>query len=125
MKQLLLVGIGGFFGSIARYLVSKLNIAWSLYDIPLGTFTVNIVGSLFIGFLMGAFIQTDWMSNNLKLLLAVGFCGGFTTFSSFAAENFTLIQNGHYLTAFIYISLSLILGILAVFTGYILFNKTL
>lgn len=125
MKQLLLVGIGGFLGSIARYLVSKLNFSWAFLDLPMGTLTANVLGSLIIGFLMGAFLSADWMNNNLKLLLAVGFCGGFTTFSSFAGENFTLIQNGQYFTAFLYIAASVILGILAVFAGYFIYNKVL
>lgn len=125
MKQLLLVGIGGFLGSIARYLVSKLNFSWAFLDLPMGTLTANVLGSLIIGFLMGAFLNADWMNNNLKLLLAVGFCGGFTTFSSFAGENFTLIQHGQYFTAFLYIAASVILGILAVFAGYFIYNKVL
>lgn len=120
MKQLLLVGIGGFFGSIARYLVSKLNISWSFHHLPLGTFAANVVGSLIIGFLMGILINTNELNNNLKLLLAVGFCGGFTTFSAFTNENFHLLQNGQYLTAFIYILSSVALGIIAVFVGYLI-----
>ena len=125
MKQLLLVGIGGFVGSIARYLVSKLNITWSFLDLPMGTLTANVVGSLIIGFLTGAFLNAGWMNQNLKLLLVVGFCGGFTTFSSFTAENFALIQNGQYGTAISYTLLSVILGIIAVFAGYYIFNKVI
>ena len=120
MKQLLLVGIGGFFGSIARYLVSKLNISWSFHDIPMGTFTANVIGSLIIGFLMGILVDANGLNNNLRLLLAVGFCGGFTTFSSFTNENLHLLQNGQYLTAFIYILGSVALGIVAVFVGYLI-----
>lgn len=123
MKQLLLVGIGGFFGSIARYLASKLNTSWQFHNIPMGTFTVNIVGSLIIGFLTAALLKAGWMNQNLKLLLAVGFCGGFTTFSSFAGENFSLLQNGQYATAAAYIIGSIIIGIGAVFTGFVVFNK--
>lgn len=122
LKQLLLVGTGGFLGSIARFFVSKLNITWSFHNIPLGTLIVNVLGSLIIGILMGFFMKNNEVSssNNLRLLLAVGFCGGFTTFSAFANENFSLLQNGQFFTSFIYISVSITMGILAVFAGYIL-----
>ncbi|MGC3979528.1 MAG: CrcB family protein [Paludibacteraceae bacterium] len=65
------------------------------------------------------------MNHNLRLLLVVGFCGGFTTFSSFTGENFALIQNGQYGTAILYTLLSVILGIIAVFAGYYIFNKVM
>lgn len=122
MRQLLLVGIGGFFGSIARYLASKLNISWSFHDIPMGTFTVNIIGSLIIGILMGLFMKSEAPVTNLRLLLVVGFCGGFTTFSSFTNENFMLLQNGQFLTSLIYILGSVILGVLFVYIGYLITN---
>ena len=121
MKQLLLVGFGGFFGSIARYLVSKLNITWSFHNIPMGTFTVNIIGSLVIGILMGFFVKNNVQTTtNLKLLLVAGFCGGFTTFSSFTYENVTLLQQGHLFTALAYIAGSILLGILFVYFGYLI-----
>ncbi|MHB9055827.1 MAG: fluoride efflux transporter CrcB [Paludibacteraceae bacterium] len=123
MKQLLLIGFGGFIGSIARYLVSKLNLTWNFHSIPMGTLTVNIVGSLLIGFMLGIFVNSNLVHTNLKLFLVVGFCGGFTTFSSFTNENFLLLQNGQILTALIYIVGSIILGILAVFTGYLIGNQ--
>ena len=122
MKQILLVGFGGFIGSVARYLVSKLNIAWHFHDIPMGTLTVNIIGSILIGFILGIFINSDMLTTNLKLFLVVGFCGGFTTFSSFTNENFILLQNGQYLTALIYIFGSILLGIFAVYIGYMISN---
>ncbi|VBB48358.1 putative fluoride ion transporter CrcB [uncultured Paludibacter sp.] len=122
MKQILLVGIGGFFGSIARYLVSKLNITWSFHDIPMGTLTVNLLGSFIIGIFLGVFLKSEAPFENLKLLLVVGFCGGFTTFSSFTNENFMLLQNGQYLTALLYIIGSIILGIFFVYLGYLITN---
>lgn len=122
MKQLLLVGFGGFIGSIVRYLVSKLNITWVFHAIPMGTLTVNILGSLLIGFILGVFLNSDLLSTNLRLFLVVGFCGGFTTFSSFTNENFMLLQNGQYLTALIYIFGSILLGILSVYVGYLISN---
>ena len=123
MKQLLLVGFGGFFGSIARYWMSKLNLTWDFHSIPMGTLAVNIIGSFLIGFLLGIFINSNLLHTNLKLFLVVGFCGGFTTFSSFTNENFLLLQNGQYLTALIYIGGSIIIGILAVFAGFLIANQ--
>jgi len=119
MKEILLVGFGGFVGSIVRYLVSKLNVSWQVLSIPMGTLTVNVLGSLLIGFLVGISAKSDLISNELRLLLMVGFCGGFTTFSSFTNENLMLMQNGQFLTVILYTSLSLFLGFLAVYVGYI------
>lgn len=123
MKQLLLVGFGGFFGSIARYWMSKLNLTWDFHSIPMGTLAVNIIGSFLIGFMLGIFMNSNLLHTNLKLFLVVGFCGGFTTFSSFTNENFLLLQNGQYFTALIYIGGSIIIGILAVFAGFLIANQ--
>ena len=123
MKQLLLVGFGGFFGSIARYWMSKLNLTWDFHSIPMGTLAVNIIGSFLIGFMLGIFMNSNLLHTNLKLFLVVGFCGGFTTFSSFSNENFLLLQNGQYLTALIYIGGSIIIGLLAVFAGFLIANQ--
>ena len=122
MRQLLLVGFGGFLGSVARYLVSKLNLTWHYHDIPMGTLTVNIVGSILIGFFLGIFVNSDLLNTNLKLFIVVGFCGGFTTFSSFTNENFILLQNGQFLTSIVYVLGSVLLGILAVYIGYLISN---
>ena len=122
MKQLLLVGFGGFIGSIARFLVSKLNVYWAFFSIPMGTLTVNIVGSLIIGVLTGLATKSDLISLNMRLFLMVGICGGFTTFSSFTNENLTLMQNGQLFTALIYTSLSIILGFVAVYLGFMFAN---
>ena len=122
MKQLLLVGFGGFIGSIARFLVSKLNVYWAFFSIPMGTLTVNIVGSLIIGVLNGLATKSDLISLNMRLFLMVGICGGFTTFSSFTNENLTLMQNGQLFTALIYTSLSIILGFVAVYLGFMFAN---
>ncbi len=120
MKEILLVGLGGFAGSVARYLVSKLNITWQVFAIPMGTLTVNVLGSLIIGILVGLSVKSNLVSTELRLLLMVGFCGGFTTFSSFTNENLMLMQNGQFLTVILYTILSVILGFLAVYLGYIL-----
>jgi CrcB protein len=122
MKHLLLVGLGGFIGSAARFLVSKLNLSWHFFSIPMGTLTVNVLGSFIIGILVGISAKSDLISTDLRLFLMVGFCGGFTTFSSFISENLMLMQNGQVFTVLIYTSLSILLGFLAVYLGYIFTN---
>ena len=122
MKHLLLVGLGGFIGSVARFLVSKLNLSWHFLSIPMGTLTVNVLGSFIIGILVGISAKSDLISTDLRLFLMVGFCGGFTTFSSFSSENLILMQNGQVVTVLIYTALSILLGFLAVYLGYIFTN---
>lgn len=122
MKQLLLVGCGGFIGSIARFMVQKLNLNWHVLSIPMGTLSVNVIGSLLIGFIIGVSGKSEIISPSLRLFLMVGICGGFTTFSSFTAENLTLLQNGQFATVLLYTGLSIFLGFLAVYLGYVLSN---
>jgi fluoride exporter len=122
MKQLLLVGVGGFIGSIARYGVSKLNLYIHFFSIPLGTLTVNIVGSFLIGILTGIATRSEFISLNMRLFLMVGICGGFTTFSSFTNENMTLLQNGQILSSLLYTGLSIFFGFLAVYLGFLITN---
>ena len=122
MKQILLVGFGGFIGSIARFFVSKLNLHWNLLSIPMGTLTVNILGSLLIGFIVGVSSKSEIITPGFRLFLMVGVCGGFTTFSSFTLENMTLMQNGQFASVLIYTGLSIFFGFLAVYLGYISSN---
>ena len=122
MKHLLLVGLGGFIGSIARYAVSKLNIYMHFLAIPMGTLTVNVVGSFIIGVIVGISQKSEILSADVRLFLMVGICGGFTTFSSFSVENLMLIQNGQVFSALIYTFLSLFLGFTAVYLGYLSTN---
>lgn len=116
MKQALLVFLGGGFGSVLRYLISKpLNSISQNFFI--GTFTVNILGCLIIGLVLGFSAKGDILSENNSLLLATGFCGGFTTFSAFAFEKHTFLKSGDYLNFAIYMMASIILGILSVVLG--------
>jgi len=116
MKQLVLVFIGGGLGSVLRYIIGKaLNNTEN--GIPYGTFLVNVLGSLLIGIILGLALKNNTLSNNQTLLLATGFCGGFTTFSTFAYENHVFLKAGDFTSFALYTIASFILGFLAVFFG--------
>jgi len=119
LKQLLLIGTGGFIGSVARYLVSRLNTHVEWLSIPVGTLAVNVLGSFLIGFLIGVSERSPVLTVELRMFLMVGLCGGFTTFSSFSGENLMLMRNGQFLPLFLYTGLSILLGFTAVYLGYI------
>lgn len=122
IKNILLIGAGGFLGSIARYFVSLLNLSISFYSLPVGTLIVNVAGSLVIGFLTGIADKSMILSTEWRLFLMVGLCGGFTTFSTFTNENLMLLHNGQLLTILLYTGLSVFLGFLAVYIGYVITN---
>ena len=116
MKQALLVFIGGGLGSVVRYLLGRwLNNVES--SIPYGTLLANILGGLIIGVVLGYLSKTSNLSHSTSLFLATGFCGGFTTFATFAYENHLFLKNGDYLSFLAYTLGTLILGFLAVFLG--------
>ena len=119
-KNLLLVGLGSCLGGMARYIVSLLCQRSSWWALPCGTLTVNLVGCLFIGLLSGYAERFGGMSVNLRMFLAVGFCGGFTTFSTFMNENVGLIKADASFSMLIYLAGSLVGGFLMVLTGYAL-----
>lgn len=120
LKQLILVGLGGGIGSMLRFLTSVITAKYYSNAFPLATFIVNVAGCFLIGLLIGLFSQNIQSNLHLKLLFITGFCGGYTTFSAFAAENITLIQNNSYLVAILYIGLSVLVGLLAVWVGVLL-----
>lgn len=116
MKQALLVFLGGGLGSVARYWLGvKLNNFENA--IPFGTLLANVLGSLIIGFIFGYTAKTGLLNENHSLLLATGFCGGFTTFSTFAYENHLYLKSGYYFGLIPYLTLTFVLGIGAVFAG--------
>ena len=115
-KEIILVGIGGFAGSILRYLVSVFMIQYCAGSIlPAGTFTVNAIGSFLIGILLATTGGSGWY-----YLCVTGFCGGFTTFSTFSAEVVNLLRASHYGQSLLYIAASIIVCALAAWGGMML-----
>lgn len=116
LKNIIYIGIGGGIGSICRYLVSFALAKWINTAFPMGTFLINILGSLLIGLFLG-FFDKNLLGDSTRLLLVTGFCGGFTTFSAFSTENLNLILSGNWFTAIVYSLLSVLFGVLSVWIG--------
>jgi len=113
MRSFLLVGIGGAFGSMARYGIGyTITKATSHTTFPLGTLAINLAGCFLIGILFGIGMRNTWMEDAGWLLLATGFCGGFTTFSTFALENIQMAGRHETMSALLYTALSLVVGLI-------------
>ncbi|WP_308549986.1 fluoride efflux transporter CrcB [uncultured Porphyromonas sp.] len=113
LRPLLLVALGGALGSALRYLTALLLARHYTGSIPLATLVVNLVGCFLIGLLIGLCSETT----HLRLLFITGFCGGFTTFSTFTAESYTMFREGAYGLALLYIAGSVLIGLLALGIG--------
>ena len=113
LRQILLVALGGALGSALRYLTALLLARHYTGSIPLATLVVNLVGCFLIGLLIG--LCSDMA--HLRLLFITGFCGGFTTFSTFTAESYSMFREGAYGLALLYIAGSVLIGLLALWLG--------
>ncbi len=120
VKTLLFIGAGSFAGGIARYLLSRLIQSHVTSGFPWGTLAVNVAGCLAIGLLYGLFERGNLLNAELRLFLTVGFCGGFTTFSTFIHENYALLGGQQFLHFAGYALLSFVLGMLAAHLGHLL-----
>lgn len=116
-----LVGLGGATGSSLRYVVSSLIQSQTSSGFPFGTMLVNVVGCFIIGLLIGSTMSAPTKINeNLRLLFATGFCGGFTTFSAFSSESIAFFDKGEFGLAATYIISSVILGLFATIVGILI-----
>lgn len=118
LKMILLAGSGSFIGGVLRYLMQLMFSKFYSGSIPVGTLVVNIIGSFLIGVIFALSEKSDIISQETKIFLAVGICGGFTTFSSFSIENLLLLRDGQYFQMILYTLLSVFLGLSATFTGF-------
>jgi fluoride exporter len=122
MQQLLMIFLGGGFGSICRYILSKLITEQFETAFPLGTLSVNIIGSFLIGAMLAS-IEKYQLHSLWAYLLVTGFCGGFTTFSTFAYENYLQFRTGNYSAMFSYMFMSLLWGFSATWLGFFVVKK--
>lgn len=116
-KAMIIAGLGGFIGTCLRYLTGKFCHAYCATDWPWGTFAVNVIGCFLIGIFFGLAGKTHLISPQMNVFLITGFCGGFTTFSSFSDDLFLLMQGRHWLYFVLYAVLSLVIGFFMVWLG--------
>ena len=122
MKAFLLVFLGGGLGSGLRYLATLTMNQYSKF-FPFGTFTVNMLGCLLIGLILGYAQKENTLTSNQILLMTTGFCGGFTTFSAFANENLELLKNGDFFNFTLYTLTSIFIAMILIYTGYAIAGK--
>ena len=120
VKSILIVGFGGFIGTVARFLISRYFQLNYTSVFPWGTLVVNILGCLLIGIIYGISEKGDFLSPEVRLFLTVGICGGFTTFSTFSNDAFLLLRQEEWIRFAFYASFSFFLGLLAVYVGRII-----
>ena len=125
IQKLLWVGIGGFFGSASRFFIAKTIDDNITKAFPYGTLTVNIAGSFLLGMIYALALKKVGNPEMVSLVMGVGFCGGFTTFSTFAWENMALIQQKGFMESLLYGAASFILAIFAIWCGYSLVKVVL
>lgn len=116
MVECMIVGAGGFIGAVCRYLIGLIPLEQGSV-FPVKTFAINVLGSFVIGVIAALAAKDSWLDPQIVLFLQVGICGGFTTFSSFVLETADMLKSGSEATAVLYVSLSMVIGVAAVFAG--------
>ena len=117
MRELVLIFVGGGLGSVTRFSLGRWVTSFHTQPFPYGTLAVNVVACLMLGLLIGVADHKQLISSQARLFWTVGFCGGFSTFSTFSSETVSLIQTGFHLTSIMYIITSLILCLAATYAG--------
>jgi CrcB protein len=118
MRNLWAVAIGAAAGGVARYFLGGMIQQRAGADFPFGTFVINVTGSLLLGFLLRYSLQSGAVSEELRLFLTTGFCGGYTTFSTFSYDTLMLVQDREYGRAGLYIAGSVLLSLIAAAIGF-------
>ncbi len=116
-KAMIIAGLGGFIGTCLRFLTGKFFHAVTTSAFPWGTFSVNVIGSFLIGIFFGLAERSNVISPSMNVFLITGFCGGFTTFSSFADDMYLMMQQRHWLSFGLYVGFSFLLGLAMVWIG--------
>jgi fluoride exporter len=122
-RSIFLVGLGGFLGSVARYLIAVLFAGYLSSTFPFATLAVNIAGCFLIGILVALSDRSNILSPEWRIFLTTGFCGGFTTFSTFSYESLRLMQDGEFLYLAINVLLSVAIGFAATYLGILLIKS--
>jgi len=120
IRSLLIIGVGGFFGSIGRYLFAHFIYRWFEPTFPISTLIVNILGSFLIGMVYSLSERGALLSDEWRIFLAVGLLGGFTTFSTFTFEMIVMLRDGQFMNVITYALLSVFASLLACFLGILL-----
>ena len=123
MKELIFIFLGSGLGGLTRYSLGKWINSLHNHHFPLGTLVVNIVACFALGFIIGLADHKQMFSATTRLFWAVGFCGGFSTFSAFSSETLTLFQQGHNTSLILYILASVLLCVTATFGGLVIAER--
>ena len=123
LKVLLFIGSGSFIGGVARFLTSRYIQNSVISGFPYGTFVVNLIGCFLIGLFYGMSERGNVLSLETRMFLTVGFCGGFTTFSTFSSENVAMLRDGNILHVALYTGGSVFFGILATYLGNVIIKS--
>ncbi|MBS1530598.1 MAG: fluoride efflux transporter CrcB [Bacteroidetes bacterium] len=123
LKTIIYVAIGSALGGVARFLMQQFVQKRFESTFPYGTLSVNLLGCFVIGVVAGLADKGNILSPNARIFLAVGICGGFTTFSSFVNENYSMLRDGELLNTFVYIAASVVIGLLATGAGILLIKN--
>lgn len=123
MRKYVFIGIGGFLGAVARYLIKSVQLLNYQGSFPLNTLLINLTGSFLLAFVFTVAAEIRDFDDDIRLGIGTGFIGAYTTFSTMCKESVNLLSGGNYFTALCYILISTLLGLTAVYSGHALARK--